>query len=228
MPDLWCPTRPGSCVLSLVLASACVHASHAGSVPVSADAGRIVPMAELRTECGRIELGPGGEIAIRSPCLRFVRREGTDRDAEVDFRYLGPTRASEPLASGEMRRQIGLKLRARDTCNVIYVMWHIEPRAGVYVSIKSNPDSREHSQCHDGGYLNVSPTRARAVRPIVPGERRKLRAVLTGESLTVEVDGEPVWTGPLPEQTFAVDGPMGVRTDNGEFDLVMRVRSAAP
>jgi hypothetical protein len=214
--------------MPLILASGCLHASHGSKAPVSADADRIVPIGELRTECGRLEDSPGGEIAIRSPCLRAVRREGTDRDAEVDFRYLGPTQASEPLASGELRRQIGLKLRARDTCNVVYVMWHIEPRGGVHVSVKSNPGRREHSQCHDGGYLNVSPTRARAVRPIVPGERRKLRAFLAGDTLTVEVDSEPVWTGTLPGQAFAVDGPMGVRTDNGEFDLVMRVRSALP
>ena len=37
---------------------------------------------------------------------------------------------------GELRRQFGLKLRAQDACNLVYVMWRIEPASKLVVSIK--------------------------------------------------------------------------------------------
>src|ERR1700722_11927375 len=54
--------------------------------------------------------------------------------AELSFIYLGYAPKLVPLTSGEIRRQLGLKLRAQDTCNVVYVMWHIEPTSGIYVA----------------------------------------------------------------------------------------------
>jgi hypothetical protein len=52
----------------------------------------------------------------------------------------------KPLASGELRRQIGLKLQAEDTCNLIYAIWHIEPDAMVAVSVKRNAGMHTHEQ----------------------------------------------------------------------------------
>ena len=76
---------------------------------------------------GEIRSLPDGRLAIESPEVRAVWRSATPDIAEIRFWYLGPTAATKPLASGEVRRQVGLKLRARATCNVLYVMWHIEP-----------------------------------------------------------------------------------------------------
>lgn len=161
---------------------------------------------------------------MRSACMRAVVVEGSDRDVEVRFRYLGPTERSEPLASGELRRQIGLKLLALDTCNVLYVMWHISPSTGIHVGLKSNPEAHEHRQCGDRGYVTVWPSQERAVRAIVQGEPRTLRARLTGRDLVVEVDGAAVWWGTVPEEALRVGGPGGLRTDNGQFDLTLRAR----
>jgi hypothetical protein len=59
----------------------------------------------------------------------------------------GLSQVSKALASGELRRQIGRKLQATDSCNLIYVMWHIEPDTRVTVSIKQNPALHAHDQC---------------------------------------------------------------------------------
>ena len=74
---------------------------------------------------------------------------------EIRFTYLGSSAKSKPLASGELRRQIGIKLRAENTCNLVYAMWHIEPDSRVAVSIKRNPGMSTHEQCHAGGYINL-------------------------------------------------------------------------
>ena len=103
------------------------------------------------------ELG-GDRLAIDTPSSRAVVQAGTenaaDQVAEIRFQYLGPSQDSRPLASGELRRQIGLKLRAQDSCNLIYAMWRIEPDARVAVSIKRNTGLHTHEQCGANGYVN--------------------------------------------------------------------------
>jgi hypothetical protein len=100
---------------------------------------------------GNVSVLSGGWLAIDTPSSRAVVRADAkytaDQVAEIHFRYLGPTQTSKPLASGELRRQIGLKLQAEDTCNLIYAMWHIEPDAMVAVSVKRNAGMHTHEQC---------------------------------------------------------------------------------
>ena len=70
---------------------------------------------ELLTTSGELApIGPG-RFLIRSPTLRAELGRIPRGAAEMEFIYLGPTTADAPLASGELRRQIGLKLRARPT-----------------------------------------------------------------------------------------------------------------
>jgi hypothetical protein len=107
---------------------------------------------------GAVSALADGRLAIETPSSRAVvqaRAEyGADQIAEIHFRYLGPGRDSRPLASGELRRQIGLKLQAEDSCNLIYAMWRIEPEARVAVSIKRNAGLHTNAQCGVHGYVN--------------------------------------------------------------------------
>lgn len=143
--------------------------------------------------------------------------------AEIEFTYQGPSLDVQPLGSGELRRQIGLKLRARDTCNVVYVMWHIHPAPGVFVSVKHNPDMSKNEECGPTGYINLKSQET--IRPplILPGVRHTLRAELQGTILYVSADGVLVWQGTLPTEAFSFDGPAGVRSDNTAFDFELRV-----
>lgn len=145
------------------------------------------------------------------------------RTAQVAFTYEGPSSVTTPLADGELRRQIGLKLRAKDSCNVVYVMWHIEPTQTVVVSVKHTEGASTHAQCGATGYENVRPEASAAAPAIERGIEHVLRADLDGSALRVTADGLVVWRGHLPPAAQSFDGPAGLRTDNGVFDVELRV-----
>jgi hypothetical protein len=217
-------------VLLVTSQLALLSAACAGAVPAARAAERpgLQPVAvkALTVTSGAVLPAEGGGLAIRSPTVRAVAEDRGRDDVEVAFVYRGPSHDAAPLASGELRRQIGLKLRAQDTCNVIYVMWHIAPTTGIHVAVKSNPGVNTQAGCGDGGYRTLAPTWSRPVAsPIVPGERRSLRATLERDQLRVTADGESVWTGRLPPEALALEGPVGLRSDNGDFDLVLRASS---
>jgi hypothetical protein len=165
----------------------------------------------------------GGRLAIETPSSRAVVQAGTknaaDQIAEIHFQYLGPSQGSRPLASGELRRQIGVKLRAEDSCNLIYAMWHIEPDARIAVSIKRNAGLHTHEQCGAHGYVNFKSQDRSGPPPIRPGEAHTLRAELRGKDLTVTADDKVAWQGSLGSEMVLPIGPPGLRTDNARFAL---------
>jgi len=175
-----------------------------------------VEAAGLQVSLGAVRARPGGFVSD-SAKLRAVA-PGFRGAAELRFEYLGPTADQAPLASGEMRRQVGLKLNAESGCNVVYVMWRIDPVPGLVVSVKENPGQRLHAECGARGYRNVRPASARPAPALVPGSRHTLRAELTGRELAVWIDGEPVWGGPVADGPLEFDGPVGVRADNARID----------
>jgi hypothetical protein len=168
---------------------------------------------------GAVSVLPNGRLAIDAPSSRAVVQaaatNATDQTAEIRFQYLGPSQGSKLLASGELRRQIGLKLQAADSCNLIYVMWHIEPDPRVAVSIKLNPALHTHEQCGVRGYLNFQSQNGAS--SVHPGENHALRAELHGKDLTVTADGKIAWQGSLGRETVLPFGPPGFRTDNARF-----------
>lgn len=168
---------------------------------------------------GTVREGTDQHLIVDVPEVRAVLRAQTPQAAAIRFTYLGPTTNSKPLASGEMRRQLGLKFRAQDTCNLVYVMWHIEPENRIAASVKRNPGQRTHAQCGARGYTNVRPRRAAPVPPIVPGVSRILQATLKDNDLTVLVDGAVAWKGMLPVWIAEFDGPVGLRSDNVRFEF---------
>ena len=78
-----------------------------------------------------------------------------------------------PLASGEMRRQFGLKLRAEDACNLVYAMWRIEPESKLVVSVKSNPGQHTSAQCGNRGYQNIKPLHSSPLPSLRPEKRTR-------------------------------------------------------
>ncbi len=199
-------------------------------------APRPPPVERFRVTEGRLKALGRGVQRIDVPRLRAVvdpRHEPWEctwaclaperpREAELRFVYRGPTETQRPLRSGEARRQVGLKLRARDGCNVVYVMWRLAPTPGLVVSVKSNPVQHRSRECGNGGYDTVKPARAAEVPVLEPGEEHTLKARLEGKALGVQVDGRTAWEGTLPDEALTFDGPTGLRTDNGQFDVELR------
>ncbi len=178
-----------------------------------------VTRADLCVTNGVVSALAGGRLGVNSASSRAVAQVSTGTSAEIRFRYLGPSVDSKPLASGEMRRQIGLKLRARDTCNLVYVMWHIEPDARIAASVKRNPGWHSHAECHADGYTTLKADSRVDLPRINPGEWHTLRADLQRGHLEVFADGRRVWTGSLAGAVIDFDGPAGFRTDNARFEF---------
>jgi hypothetical protein len=157
--------------------------------------------------------------------MRAYIAASTGTALEARFRYLGATREQSQLGSGQVRRQFGLKLRAQDACNLVYAMWRIEPEAKLVVSVKSNPGQHTSAACGNRGYRNLKPQRAGALPTLRAGDEHSLRAQMSGAELEVFADDALVWQGAVGEEALALNGPVGMRSDNAH--LLVRLRAPA-
>jgi hypothetical protein len=180
------------------------------------------PRANLCVTEGTIEELPGQRLSVSVPKMRAYVNAFTQPVAEVHFTYLGSTGNEAPLASGEMRRQFGLKLRAQDACNLVYAMWRIEPESKLVVSVKSNPGEHSSAQCGNRGYQNIKPRRSVPVPTLSSGEAHVLRAEMNGAEMQVFADNSLVWEGSVGADALAFDGPVGIRSDNARLQIDLR------
>ena len=150
------------------------------------------------------------------------------------FKYHGPSIVDKPLASGSVPRQIGLKLRSNNGCNLMYVMWVKEPEEKLAVSVKSNPGMVSSSQCGANGYYSLTPDWTSSTFPPInsgkDGECHSLTAEIVpiwpGEGtrgddfkLIICADDVAVWEGTIFDLPIDVKGVSGFRTDNGSYDF---------
>ena len=180
---------------------------------------RALPAGEICVTSGGIKQASRGRMSVDEPKMRSVAPGSSGDVGELRFQYRGATEKVAPLASGQLRRQVGLKLRAQDGCNLVYAMWRIEPEPGIVVQIKHNQGQRVHAECGTRGYRTVSPRRRGQVPVLQPGSEHKLRAEITGQDLTVWADGVIVWEGDLGPEAAAFTGPLGMRSDNVALDV---------
>lgn len=186
----------------------------------------LTPIAPSRfcATSGALASSAGHTMRVDAAGMRGVVAGDRSRTAELAFRYQGPSRDEAPLANGELRRQLGLKLRAQDTCNVVYVTWQVAPRPGIFVSVKHNPGQSTHAECGDRGYVQVASRQPHGAAPDpARQDTHVLRAEVDGRELTVFADGVLAWQGTLPAEALAFDGPVGTRSDNGAFDFELSV-----
>ena len=206
-----------------VLAAALVALAALGS---SASVAKAPPWKDLRPAGLQVTEGaiaPAGEVVMRtrSAATRAVARDGGRHAAKarLRFRALGPSDTVAPLGSGLVRRQIGLKLRAADPCNLLYVMWHATPEQSIQVQVKRNPGQTTSAQCGNRGYTEVAsipmPPADRALHTLEAQTKRVAGGALV---LAVYADGDMVQRLTIPADLAAgLDGPIGVRSDNGHY-----------
>ena len=167
--------------------------------------------AELCATKGRIS-----DRAITEPTVRAFGKDTGGDAAQLTFTFRGDSEATRELATGGARRQLGVKLRAQDSCNVIYVMWRLDPSV-LEISVKRNPGKRTHDECGANGYTKVATATAPALEI---GARHVLRAEIAGDELVAWIDGGMVWRGRLPDEARAISGPAGLRSDNVRLDAI--------
>jgi len=182
---------------------------------------RLTPVskANLCVTEGAIEELPGQRLSVNVPKMRAYVNAYTQPVVEARFTYLGSTGNEARLASGEMRRQFGVKLRAQDACNLVYAMWRIEPESKLVVSVKSNPGEHTSAQCGNRGYQNIKPLRSIPVPVLSSGDTHTLRAQMNEAEMKVFADNSLVWEGSLGPDALRFDGPVGIRSDNARLQL---------
>ncbi len=179
--------------------------------------------SDLKVTLGSVSQTKSGFLTVVGPKERAHRKAGKHQDATIQFRYRGPSKRTSKLASGGFVRQIGLKMRTLNTCNLLYVMWRIEPVEEILVTIKRNPGKSTHRDCGAGGYVDVARIPLSDVGvTATTHDAHRLRVRIEREnqdySCIVDVDDQTIWTGSLDSRLIAaVNGPVGFRTDNGSF-----------
>jgi hypothetical protein len=202
----------------LLLLAAC-SGSHVDAAP--SDHAPSIPIAPIASDALCITRGHlVGDRSIEEPTLRGYARGAGGDAAQLTFTYRGESFETRQLAGGQERRQIGLKLRAQDSCNVVYVMWRLDPRPKLDVSVKHNLWKRTHEECGADGYTKVRPIKKTLIPAFEFGTTHTLRAEIVGDELFAWIDGKLQWQGRLPETARTIAGPAGLRSDNIKFDLV--------
>ena len=207
----------GDCALGIACAARAATATGA-----AADALTPVKRQNLCVTEGAVGAAAGATLKVDSAKMRAYVNVATRQIIDAHFTYLGATADSVPLGSGAMRRQFGLKLRAQDACNLVYVMWRVEPESKLVVSVKTNPGQSTSAQCGNRGYRNIKPKRASAIPVLKSGDAHTLHAELNQAGLRVSIDNVTVWEGALGPDAETLNGPVGIRSDNARFELELK------
>lgn len=165
---------------------------------------------------------------IEVPTFRAVAQGRNGDAAAIKLTVLGDTAKTRALKSGQQRRQVGLKLRAENGCNLVYVMWRLDPKPKLDVSVKRNPGERTAKECGADGYQKVKPTFKRFDTTLDDGAPHELRAEIVDDTLTAWIDGRVAWRGTLPATARDLVGPAGIRSDNLAFELASLEVDAQP
>jgi hypothetical protein len=190
------------------------------------DGMKQVRRVALMVTDGQVNENKGGFLTIDAPEVRATQLARTSKGARLEFTYQGPSKKESKLASGDVVHQIGLKLRSKDTCNLLYVMWKLEEKERIAVSVKRNPGQSTHKECGANGYMNIAPDFAEKPENLPSGKDGKshtLEATVSKKdkesyALVVKADGKEVWKGTIEAKVLDdIDGPPGFRTDNGVF-----------
>ncbi|WP_241758146.1 hypothetical protein [Myxococcus landrumensis] len=185
----------------------------------------VVPLARIKVTQGALSEQSDGWLLVRAARMRAVVPGTKTSQAMLRFKLSGPSTEQRPFESGELRQQVGLKLRAMDGCNVLYVMWRITPTPGVVVNYKRNPEMHHSSDCGNAGYTTVRPSHHGKTSAPAPelDQEHSLRAHLEAGGLRVWADDILVWEGTLPAEALELDGPVGLRSDNVQLTLQLAV-----
>src|SRR5262245_9425506 len=100
-----------------------------GALALAMALGALAPVdpSQLCVTHGAVKTMPTGWLSVTSATMRGVVAGPPAPRVALRFTYAGPSPSPVALRSGAMRQQIGVKLRARDGCNVIYLMWRLAP-----------------------------------------------------------------------------------------------------
>ncbi|HEY1897264.1 MAG TPA: hypothetical protein VGG62_13365 [Terracidiphilus sp.] len=179
----------------------------------------VIPRSSLCVTEGAVATAPDHRLSVETTKMRAYVNTQTAPAILAHFTYVGPTAQESRLGSGEVRRQFGLKLRAQNACNLVYVMWRFEPESRIVVSVKRNAQQTTSSECGNRGYQNINAVRSHPAPALRRGDSHSLAANMRGTGMAVSIDGKEVWAGDVGPQAADLNGPVGIRSDNVRLAL---------
>ncbi len=187
-----------------------------------------VALSDLCVTEGTITALPAHRLLVTDPNVHATMNRETPQDIEAHFVYLGPSDDSDTPSSGQNHHQFGFELYAQDACNLVYVMWRLEPESNIAVFVKSNREQHIHGDCGRRGTITVEAEHTLPLPPVRAEEHsaHTLRAEIAGPALLVFADGTLVWRGALPSEVLHSHGPVGIHCDNAKLEILLTV--AAP
>jgi len=180
-----------------------------------------VTRPDLDVSSGAITQNDLGYLTIEEPTTRATVRGDYQYRASLQFRYRGPTEVIVPSGSGLELHQIGLMLRAMNPCNLVYVMWRLQPAQEVVVQVKKNAGQSTSQECRNGGYTTLH---RQNVAPFAYFDLRvldaEIRWTFSSPEVRVWIDYQEICRVTVPTNLITgIDGPVGLRTDNGKYDF---------
>jgi hypothetical protein len=189
-------------------------------------AGKVEPVSPgaLDVTSGKVKPLRSGLLQIDHNSVRAVQMGRWARNGKIRFESRGQTAELKPFKSGIVKEQIGLKLRAMDGCNLVYVMWTLHPKEEITVRTKENPNKTESEDCESDGYTLLDTYRVPQKKSARNRRTSRLQADFVSKGnrhhVLVYVDNVRVLQVRIPHSFVStVNGPVGLRSDNGRFRL---------
>ena len=124
---------------------------------------------------------------------------------------------------------MGLKMLVSNSCNLLYFVWRIEPEEKLMVTLKRNPGQTLHKECGARGYHHVAgdyfskyglTAKDRKTHKLLV----KIYEINQVPAYSVWVDQQKIQSGTIdPDLLGGIDGPVGIRSDNGKFTFKLFV-----
>jgi hypothetical protein len=154
--------------MKTTLALAAALAACSSSKPPAAPTTKVEAVAPDRM-C--VTHGTMQDGQVTDPTFRAVSTTSGGDAASLTFKMHDWPVETRALRSGDVRHQLGLKLRAADGCNLVYVMWRLDPpRPSIEVQIKKNPGAHTNDECGTDGYTRVKPSKRGKIPYASPGD----------------------------------------------------------
>lgn len=195
-----------------------------------------VPHGRLKVTSGKITISDSGRyLQTGSAGMRAVDTSSDGNIGLLQIIYHGLSSVVKPQANGDVRSQVGLKLRSANPCNLLYVMWRIYPEEVISISRKANPNLETSLECGAGGYTRVVPLfPVPGHATLRNGERRYFGAEIVEDSvLNVYIDNELTRSidlnADIETQRFLTNtqGVSGIRSDNVDLTFKFKIRRSS-
>jgi hypothetical protein len=146
------------------------------------------------------------------------------------FKEVEDVKEKIAFLSGELRKQIGIKLYARNSCNVLYIMWRMGDSPSLVISYKYNPQDQEHRECGNHGYTTLQhlpiPLSALKNKERSKYDYSQITVFMKQQTLHVYLNGLFFTQVNIPSFVILPQSPEGVRIDNGHFLFYPKMHTA--